>query len=147
MAHVLVAALVALIISILAGPFFIDFLRRRSLGQTIREEGPQHHSAKQGTPIMGGVLIVIAATIAFFATSVRTVPALTIYGTFVACGAIGFLDDLIKVRHSRSLGLSGRIKMLLLLAISVVVCVAAHHQGLKHHLFVPIVQKYVPLGW
>ena len=67
MAHVLVAALVALIISILAGPFFIDFLRRHSLGQTIREEGPQHHSVKQGTPTMGGVLIVLAATIAFLA--------------------------------------------------------------------------------
>jgi len=147
MAHVLVAALVALLISILAGPFFIDFLRRRSLGQTIREEGPQHHSVKQGTPIMGGVLIVIAATIAFFATSVRTVPALTIYGTFLACGAIGFLDDLIKARHRRSLGLSGRIKMLLLIAISVVVCVAAEHQKLRHAVFIPIVDRWLPLEW
>jgi phospho-N-acetylmuramoyl-pentapeptide-transferase len=147
MAHVLIAALVALIISILAGPFFIDFLRRNEFGQTIREEGPEHHSSKQGTPTMGGVLIIIAATIAFFATSIRTVPALTIYGTFLGCGGVGFFDDLIKVRHRRSLGLSGRIKMLLLLAISVVVCIAANHQGLKHHLFIPIVQKYVPLGW
>ncbi len=147
MAHVLVAALVALIISILAGRPFIDFLRRHSLGQTIREEGPEHHSTKQGTPTMGGVLIVIAASIAFFATSVRTVPALTIFGATLACGGIGFFDDLIKVRHRRSLGLSGRIKMLLLLAISAVVCVAAHHQGLPHSVFVPIVQRSVPLGW
>ena len=144
MAHVLVAALVALIISILAGPFFIDFLRRNSLGQTIREEGPEHHSAKQGTPTMGGVLIVLAATIAFFATSVRTGPALAIYGTMLACGAIGFLDDLIKVRHRRSLGLSGRIKMLLLLAISVAVSVAAHHQRLSHGVFIPIVRRRRP---
>ena len=147
MAHVLVAALVALIISILAGPFFIDFLRRNSHGQMIREEGPQHHSAKQGTPTMGGILIVLAATIAFFATSVRTGPALAIYGTMLACGGIGFLDDLIKVRHRRSLGLSGRIKMLLLLAISVGVSIAAHHQGLLHSVFIPIVQKTIPLGW
>src|SRR5579862_561727 len=115
MAHVLVAALIALIISIFAGRPFIDFLRRHSLGQTIREEGPEHHSTKQGTPTMGGVLIVLAATVAFFATSIRTVPALTIYGTALACGGIGFIDDLTKVRHRRSLGLSGRIKMLLLL--------------------------------
>ena len=67
---------------------------------------------------MGGVLIVLAASIAFLATTVGTVPALAIFGTMLACGAIGFLDDLIKVRHRRSLGLSGRIKMLLLLAIS-----------------------------
>ncbi len=69
MARVLVAALVALLISILAGPFFIDFLRRHSLGQKIREEGPEHHPVKQGTPTMGGVLIVLAAAIAFLATS------------------------------------------------------------------------------
>jgi phospho-N-acetylmuramoyl-pentapeptide-transferase len=132
MAHVLVAALVALIISLLAGPFFIDFLRRHSLGQHIREEGPEHHSVKQGTPTMGGVLIVLAATIAFFATTVRTLPALAIFGTMLACGA---------------LGLSGRIKMLLLLGTSAAVCVAADHQKLKHSVFVPILQKWIPLGW
>ena len=147
MAHVLVAALVALLISILAGPFFIDFLRRHSLGQTIREEGPEHHQVKQGTPPMGGVLIVVAAAVAFLAITVGTVPALTIFGTMLACGGIGFLDDLIKLRHRRSLGLSGRVKMLLLLAISAVVCVAAHHQRLPHWVFVPIVQWKIQLGW
>ena len=65
MARVLVAGLVALIISILAGPTFIDFLRRHAFGQHIREDGPQHHSAKQVTPTMGGLLIVVAAAIAF----------------------------------------------------------------------------------
>ena len=59
MARVLVAALVAMLISILAGPTFIDFLRRHEFGQHIREEGPQHHSVKQGTPTMGGLLIVL----------------------------------------------------------------------------------------
>src|SRR5262249_6952187 len=112
MARVLVAALVALIISLLAGPAFIDFLRRNEFGQHIREEGPQHHTVKQGTPTMGGLLIVLAASIAFLATSVYTVPALTIFGTTLACGAIGFLDDWFKLRRRRSLGLNGRWKML-----------------------------------
>src|SRR3954454_5531873 len=144
MAHVLVAALVALIISLLAGPFFIDFLRRHSLGQHIREEGPERTSVKKGTPTMGGVLIGLAATIAFFATTVRTLPALAIFGTMLACGAIGFADDLIKVRHRRSLGLSGRLKMLLLLGTSAVVCVAADHQKFepRHAVFVPIVDRF-----
>jgi len=146
-AHVLIAALVALLIAILAGPFFIDFLRRHSLGQNIREEGPQHHSVKQGTPTMGGILIVLAAGVAFLATTVGTLSALTIFGTMVACGAIGFVDDYMKVRHKRSLGLSGRVKMLLLLAISAVVCYAAHHQQLHHSVFVPIVQWTIPLSW
>jgi phospho-N-acetylmuramoyl-pentapeptide-transferase len=147
MARVLVAALVALIISILAGPVFIDFLRRHALGQQIREEGPEHHSAKQGTPTMGGVLIVMAASIAFLATSARTLPALTIFGTMLACGAIGFLDDFAKLRHRRSLGLSGRLKMLGLIAIAAAVGLAAHHQHLRHDVFVPIVDHSVPLGW
>src|SRR5580692_1660201 len=146
MARVVVAALVALIISLLAGPLFIDFLRRHSLGQEIREEGPQHHAAKQGTPTMGGVLIVLAATIAFLATGARTLPALTVFGATIACGGIGFLDDLIKLRHRRSLGLSGRLKMLLLLAIAAVVSVAAHHEQLPHWVYIPIVDQKVPLG-
>jgi phospho-N-acetylmuramoyl-pentapeptide-transferase len=147
MSRVLVAALVALIISILAGPVFIDFLRRHALGQQIREEGPEHHMGKQGTPTMGGVLIVVAATVAFLATSARTAPALAIFGTMLACGLIGFLDDYFKLRHQRSLGLSGRIKMLLLVAISAAVGVAAHHQHLFHSVYLPIVNSRVPLGW
>ena len=69
MTRVLIAAIVAMIISILIGPKFIEFLRRNEFGQQIREEGPQHHRAKQGTPTMGGLLILLSATIAFLAVS------------------------------------------------------------------------------
>ena len=93
---------------------------------------------------MGGVLIVVAASIAFLITTVYTLPALTIFGTMLACGAIGFADDLIKLRHQRSLGLSARWKMLLLLAIAVVVCLAAHHQKLRHDVFVPVLERVDP---
>ena len=147
MARVLVAALVAMIISILAGPTFIEFMRRNEFGQQIREEGPAHHSIKQGTPTMGGLLIVLAASLAFLATTDYTLPALTIFGTAIACGAIGFLDDFIKLHHRRSLGLAGRWKMLALLAITVAVGLAAHHQQLRHDVFVPIVDTWIPLGW
>ncbi len=146
MAHVLVAALIALVISILAGPAFIAYLRRRSYGQMIREEGPQHHMAKQGTPTMGGVLIVVSASIAFLATSQRTLPALAIFGTMLACGAVGFVDDFKKQLGQRSLGLSGRYKMLFLGATAAAVCVAGDHQHLRHAVFVPIVDKWVGLG-
>jgi len=147
MARVLVAALVAMIISLLAGPKFIEFLRRNEFGQHIREEGPERHSTKQGTPTLGGLLIVLAAALAFLATSDYTLPALTIFGTALACGAIGFLDDYIKLRHQRSLGLSGRWKMLGLLAVTVAVGLAAHHQQLRHDVFVPVVNEWLPLGW
>jgi phospho-N-acetylmuramoyl-pentapeptide-transferase len=110
---------------------------------------PEHHSVKQGTPTMGGLLIVLSASIAFLAISDYTVPALTIFGAALACGAIGFLDDFTKLRHQRSLGLNGRWKMLLLLATSVAIAVAAHHQHLSHSVFVPVVNVSIPLsyGW
>ena len=147
MARVLVAALVAMIIAILSGPTFIAFLRRNEFGQQIREEGPKRHLEKQGTPTMGGLLIVAAATIAFLPLSDYTAPAMTIFGTALACGAIGFLDDFIKLRHRRSLGLPGRWKMLMLLAVTVAVGFAAHHQGLSHDVYVPVVRTAIPLGW
>ena len=146
MSRVLVAALVAMIIAILVGPTFIAFLRRNEFGQHIREDGPQHHASKQGTPTMGGLLIMAAATIAFLPLSIYTTPALTIYGTALACGGVGFLDDYIKLRHRRSLGLKGRWKMLLLLGITVAVGLAANHQRLRHDVFIPVVDKWLPLG-
>jgi phospho-N-acetylmuramoyl-pentapeptide-transferase len=90
---------------------------------------------------------MVAASIGFLTTSARTLPALTIFGTMLACGAIGFLDDLTKLRHRRSLGLSGRLKMLFLIGIAAAVGVAAHHQHLRHNVFVPIIDQHVPLGW
>ncbi|HZO34849.1 MAG TPA: phospho-N-acetylmuramoyl-pentapeptide-transferase [Gaiellaceae bacterium] len=146
MARVLAAALVAMVIGILAGPRFIAFLRKKEFGQHIREELSERHAEKQGTPTIGGLLIVGSATIAFLSVSRFTLPALTILGTTLACGAIGFLDDFIKLRHRRSLGLSGRWKMLLLLAITVVVGFAAHHQHLSHDLYIPVVDRSIPLG-
>jgi phospho-N-acetylmuramoyl-pentapeptide-transferase len=146
MARVLVAALVAMIIAILAGPTFIAFLRRKEIGQHIREEGLGHHVSKQGTPTMGGLLILIAATVAFLPLSDYTLPALTVFGTTLACGGVGFLDDYLKLHHRRSLGLRGRWKILLLLCITAAVGLAAHHQQLRHDVFVPIVDWWLPLG-
>ena len=146
MARVLVAALVAMIIAILSGPTFISFLRRNEFGQQIREEGRSRHAEKQGTPTMGGLLIVAAAAIAFLPLSDYTLPALTVFGTALACGAIGFLDDFTKVRHRRSLGLRGRWKMLFLIAVTVAVGYAAHHQRLSHDVYVPVADVAIPLG-
>jgi phospho-N-acetylmuramoyl-pentapeptide-transferase len=144
--RVLVAALIAMIIAILSGPTFIAFLRKNEFGQQIREEGPERHREKQGTPTMGGLLIMIAATIAFLPLSDFTLPALTVFGTALACGLVGFLDDFTKLRHKRSLGLQGRWKMLMLIGITCAVGFAAHHQHLSHHVYVPVADFSVPLG-
>src|SRR5256714_11111519 len=137
MVRVLIAGLAALLLSILAGPRFIAFMRRKEYGQTIREEGPEHHVTKQGTPIMGGLLMLGIAAAAFLALSKYTVPALTVLFVTLACGAIGFIDDFIKLTHRRSLGLNGRWKLLLLGAITVGLGIAARHQHLPTSVYIP----------
>ncbi len=147
MTRVLIAALVAMIISIVFGPKFIAFLRHNEFGQQIREEGPEHHNVKQGTPTMGGLLFLLAATIAFLAVSHYRLQSLTVLFFTLGCGAIGFLDDFIKLTHRRSLGLNGRWKMLLLAAITVVVAIVAHHLQLSTRIYVPIVDWSIPLSY
>src|SRR5213596_905446 len=137
MEKVLLSGLVAMVISIVAGPKFIEFLRRNEFGQHIREEGPAGHRVKQGTPTMGGLLILVVATGAFLAFSRYTVPALTVLFVTLGCGAIGFLDDFIKLTHRRSLGLNGRWKLILLGLITVGVGIATRHQHLPTEVYVP----------
>ena len=147
MSRVLVAALVALIVSIAIGPRFIEFLRRNEFGQHIREDGPEHHVAKQGTPTMGGLLILFAATVGFLPVSHFRLQSLTILFGTLACGAIGFLDDFTKLTHRRSLGLRGRWKMLLLAAVTVVIAIVARHLHLSTDVYIPVVNVAVPLSW
>jgi phospho-N-acetylmuramoyl-pentapeptide-transferase len=143
--RVLIAALVGLIVSIAVGPRFIAFLRRNEFGQQIREEGPQHHAAKQGTPTMGGLLILFAATVAFLPVSHFRLQSLTVLFATLACGAIGFLDDFVKLTHKRSLGLSGRWKLVLLAGVTAIVGVVAHHLHLTTSVYLPVVDVWVPL--
>src|SRR5919199_155410 len=146
MVRVLIAGLGAMLISILAGPRFIAFLRRHEFGQMIREEGPEHHVTKQGTPIMGGLLILATATVGYLALSVYTVPALTVLFVTLACGLVGFLDDFIKLPHRRSLGLAGRWKLILLALITVGVGLAANHQHLPTSVYIPGIGE-LPLSY
>jgi phospho-N-acetylmuramoyl-pentapeptide-transferase len=139
MEKVIAAGLFAMVLSIIVGPKFIEFLRRNELGQHIREEGPEGHRTKQGTPTMGGVLIVLAASLPFLLLSEYTLPALTVFAVALACGAIGFLDDFTKVTRRRSLGLAGRWKLLLLGAITVFLAWAAREQGLDTDVYIPAV--------
>jgi phospho-N-acetylmuramoyl-pentapeptide-transferase len=147
MIRIVIAAAVALAISISIGPKFIEFLRRHEFGQHIREEGPSHHIAKQGTPTMGGLLILFAATIAFLPVSHFRLQSLTVLFTALGCGAIGFLDDFIKLTHKRSLGLPGRWKLLLLGLVTVVVAIVGRHLHLSTDVYIPVIDVTVPLSY
>jgi phospho-N-acetylmuramoyl-pentapeptide-transferase len=147
MERVLAAGLLAMVISILVGPKFINFLRRNEFGQMIREEGPAGHAVKQGTPTGGGLMIVVSMTVPFLALSHWTAEGLTVFGVTLACGAIGFVDDYIKVHHRRSLGLSGRWKLLLLAGITLGVGLVVHDLDFRTSVYVPVLDWRVPLAF
>lgn len=116
--------LVAFLVTVLLSPIFIPFLRRLKFGQSIREEGPQSHLKKTGTPTMGGLVILLSVTIAtlvmtlkFSAPSTETYLLLFVTLGF---GLLGFLDDFIKVVMKRNLGLTSKQKLLGQIVISVI---------------------------
>ena len=147
MTHVLGAGVLAAFLTVVGGGFFIAFLRDRSLGQNIREEGPAGHRVKQGTPTMGGLLILTMAAISFLIFTERSALAFTVLGVTVACAAIGFADDYAKISNKRSLGLAGRWKLAALVPISAVLGYVANHEGLSTRLYVPLFDIHVDLGW
>jgi phospho-N-acetylmuramoyl-pentapeptide-transferase len=143
------ASLTALLIGLLIGPFVIDRLRQFQIGQYIREEGPQSHQKKGGTPTMGGVLIGISILVPTLLWSDLANPFVwLVMGSTLAFGAIGFADDYIKVVKKRSLGLTSRQKLLLQFAVSAVVAVALLKLRGDHEystrLMVPFAKNYRP---
>ena len=143
------ASLTALLIGLLIGPFVIDRLRQFQIGQYIREEGPQSHQKKVGTPTMGGVLICISILVPTLLWSdlSNAFVWLVIFAT-VAFGAIGFADDYIKVVHKRNLGLSSRQKLFFQMVASFAIAVALlvlRGEGLySTRLVVPFLKKVRP---
>jgi phospho-N-acetylmuramoyl-pentapeptide-transferase len=115
----LAAALAALLCSILCTPLVVVFFRRRGFGQEIREDGPQSHLVKRGTPTMGGVAVIGSTVVGYIAAHLvslaqggegPTASGLLVLFLMVGLGGVGFLDDLIKLRRQRNLGLRARAK-------------------------------------
>jgi phospho-N-acetylmuramoyl-pentapeptide-transferase len=147
MIRILGATLLAVVISMLVGPRFIRWLQRRGIGQNIRELTPERHSAKQGTPTMGGVLILSAAFIPYLIFASKTVPSLVVFILTFGSGAIGLADDMLKQRRQRSLGLSARVKLLLQVPlVAVAVFIGLHFGGVDTELTVPFVRAGLDIG-
>lgn len=147
MIRILGAGLLAMVLSVVVGPRFIRWLRDRGIGQNIRDLGPESHQVKQGTPTMGGLLILAAAAIPYLILARKTVPSLVVFVLTFGSGAIGLFDDLAKVRRRRSLGISGKTKMLLqLLLILVVGWVAIRFAGVDSNVHVPLLNKELAFG-
>jgi phospho-N-acetylmuramoyl-pentapeptide-transferase len=143
------ASLTALFMALIVGPYVIRKLREFQIGQYIREEGPQAHKKKAGTPTMGGVLITIAIIIPtlLWADLSNRFVWIAVLAT-LAYAAIGFADDYTKIARHRNLGLTGRSKLLLqfLVAIGVALVLVAMqaHGEYSTHLVVPFLKKFKP---
>ena len=143
------ASLTALLIGLLIGPFVIERLREFQIGQYIREEGPQTHQKKKGTPTMGGVLILISIVIPTLLWSdLSNAFVWLVVGSTVVFGAIGFADDYIKVVHKRNKGLSARAKLGLQLgasaAVALVLVRMESYGGYSTRLMVPFAKRFRP---
>ncbi len=115
------AVATAVALSLIFGPAFIRTLRRLSVGQNIRDVGPQSHLVKAGTPTMGGLLILFAVVIpTLLWANLSVVYVWVAVGVTLAFGAIGFLDDFLKVRRGRNLGMTARGKFLAQVAVAAV---------------------------
>jgi phospho-N-acetylmuramoyl-pentapeptide-transferase len=143
------ASLTAMFLALVFGPWLIQRLRDLQIGQFIREEGPQEHKKKAGTPTMGGVLIVLstAVPVLLWADLANPFILISLFALF-GFAAIGFIDDYAKVSKQRSLGLTAKKKIYFQVFLSLVVGVAllvlATHSAYSTQLMIPFLKRLRP---
>ncbi|ADU30851.1 phospho-N-acetylmuramoyl-pentapeptide-transferase [Evansella cellulosilytica] len=143
--------ILSFLITVLLSPIFIPFLRRLKFGQSIRDEGPQSHQKKSGTPTMGGLMILLALIASSFIMagqfhSIDVEIWLLIFVTF-GFGLLGFLDDFIKVVKKRNLGLTSKQKFLGQVLISAIVYFVLVQTGLSTDIVLPGTNVAFDIGW
>jgi phospho-N-acetylmuramoyl-pentapeptide-transferase len=145
--QVLIGGMAAMLITIFLGPKFIEFLRVKEFGQQIREEGPQEHHAKAGTPTMGGLILFLAIAVPYLVLSERDTASLVVFGVALGCAGLGFADDFIKISKRRSLGLSARYKLLGQIGLALILWYVAYEDlGLEPALQSRIFDAQIYLG-
>lgn len=145
--QVFLAVVVALVATAAVFPLWIRLLRVRNIGQQVRADGPQGHLVKQGTPTMGGVLIllIVAATYVLMGNYGRR--SLLALAVTLLCGVLGFVDDWSKVSHERSLGLTPRAKLIGQGVIAIGFCLlAVNWAGIDAIVRLPLLENSIDLG-
>ncbi len=148
----MLAFLLAFLVAVVVGKYYIPWLRKMKAGQEIKEIGPSWHMSKTGTPTMGGVIfiagcIVVCLTVGFSAMQNGDYAHIFVLLFALVFGAIGFLDDWEKLRKKQNLGLSAKAKFLLQLVAALVFVLLMRKLGyVSTHLYIPFwnVEVYIP---
>ncbi|ALS76808.1 phospho-N-acetylmuramoyl-pentapeptide-transferase [Planococcus rifietoensis] len=142
---------IALIMTVALMPVFIPLLKRMKFGQSIREEGPQSHLKKTGTPTMGGLVFLISIIVTVLLVAAfngeLTTPVVILLIVLFGYGLIGFLDDFIKVVLKRNLGLTSLQKLLAQIVIAVLSFFLLRANGFDTALGIPFTEVSIELGW
>ena len=144
----ILAIIIAFAISAVLCPIVIPFLHKLKFGQQVREDGPQAHLKKSGTPTMGGLMIltsIIITSLFYIRSYPKIIPVLFVT---VGFGIIGFLDDYIKIVKKRSLGLTAKQKIVGQLGLScLLVFLAVHFLKISTAVMIPLLGWTIDLGW
>lgn len=142
-----ISVLISFLIVAIGMPLFLPILNKIKAGQSIREEGPQSHQIKSGTPTMGGILIIIAVIVTCLTAGAITKDMIVLLMAFVAFGLLGFLDDFVKVSLKRNLGLTAKQKLILQVLIAILIALYQSNVSIYGtKIFVPIIEVYWDLG-
>ncbi|MGI6033068.1 MAG: phospho-N-acetylmuramoyl-pentapeptide-transferase [Coriobacteriales bacterium] len=141
------AFIVSMALTMIVMPFFIKLLKVRQIGQQVRADGPEGHLVKQGTPTMGGIVILLMMTISIFLVGTPDAQLLLVLAATLLTGLLGFIDDASKVAKERSLGLLPYQKMIALTIISVGFClIAVNYLGIEPYVTIPFANFDLDLG-
>ena len=140
-------AMIGFLIVIILGPIFIPMLARFKFGQTVRDEGPQSHLAKNGTPTMGGVMMIVAILITGLTRATISKGLIVGLICIVGFGFVGFLDDFIKIKMKRSLGLIAYQKIILQFALALYIAYYQYSASPSAtQLVIPFTNHIINLG-
>ena len=136
-----------LILSLIFGRILIPILKKLHAGQSIREEGPKSHMVKSGTPTIGGLIFLFSAIITTLVTGNFKVSVFMILFSTLAFGAVGFIDDYIKVVMKRNLGLRAYQKLFLQILTAVILIIYQYNsKNMGTDLYIPFLKDYRSIG-
>jgi len=148
--RLVLAAGLALIITLVLSPFLIPVLRILKFGQNVRDDGPKRHLKKAGTPTMGGIIFLVGIIVSALVTAEQppSLEMVTLVGITLGYGLIGFVDDFIKVVMHRSLGLRAYQKLIGQFSLAfILMWVSIHWLGRGTDIAIPFTSIHLELGW